>query len=457
MMHIPEINLPELPCDVLQRASDALQLCSQNPIPEKNFPYPYIAPGGAYGTMWWQLDFSIALTGMRYLDYDFCRNGILNFVTAQKENGRIPLWGKDRLPEYNGERLQREEVSCLPKLFDAAWKIASSTGDREFIEQILDLTVKYLRWFQAARYDSRTGLFSAVFEETFIPHIGFAGEYAPVDLNTELLYGFLCTAKIARFCGKENLAEDLSRQAENLRQAIHDRLWNSQDKIFSGLMLHDDTFNTVRMASAFAALRCGIADEEQKQALLRLLTDPERFNWKNRPVSSVDMTDTAFAAITTQRYIGNPCWSGNVWTLINENTVRGLRDCGKNTLAAELAVETIKLFSNNFHEFYNPLTGDPGGVKKYAWSAGNCVDMLFSILFGIEFNAWENKIVIAPSFPQSWRGKSMTANNLHLPDGKTASIEVNCAETVKIKADIKMTDSCVKSYCGENTLQIYFV
>ena len=456
MMHLPEISLPELPEDFPGKAAETLRQCCKAPLPDKGFPNPYIAPGGAYGTMWWQLDFSIALGGMRFLDPSFCRESLLNFVTAQKEDGRIPLWGNDRLPEYNGERLQREGVSSLPKLFDAAWKIAQGTDEKEYLYQIFTLLLNYLNWFRKARYDEKSALMSAVFEETFLPYLGFAGEYAPVDLNIEVLHGLYCTSSLAGFLGEKEYERALFQQAEELKMAIREGLWNEEKGSFSAKRLQSGAFFPKEMASTFAALRRGVATERQKEKLLKKLLDPKHFNWGKRPLSSVDMTDRSFAAITAKQHFGNPCWNGNVWTLTNENAVRGLLDCGEKALAGELAAKTLELFYPTFCEFLNPLTGDPCGVLNYAWSAGACVDMIFSVLFGLTFDAWQKEIRLEPALPESWKNREISFKGLLLPNGDLISVKILCSGEPEISAEIKCSNGNIEKYKGKKRILIPF-
>lgn len=455
-MNIPVVKLPGIAGNVVKKAAEVLQLCSQAPLPSHNFPYPYIAPGGAYGTMWWQMDFSLALTGMRYFDYPLCHQGVLNFVTAQKEDGRIPLWGSDRLPDFKGERLQRENVSSIPKLFDAAWKIARWTDDPVYLQKIRKLLSDYLAWFDRARFDRSSGLYSGVFEETFIPYYGYSGEYAPVDLNIELLHALYCIKDLETVCKDRDPAKKLENKMEKLKMAIRQVLWDPEQEMFFPRMLKNNSFYHIRMASAFTALRYGVANDAQKKRLLELMTDPAHFNWKGNALTSVDMTDPVFAAITARNYFGNPCWSGNVWTVLNENAVRGLYDCGEKTLAAELTIKTIRQFRKTYCEFMNPLTGDPGGVIDYAWSAANCVDMLFTVLFGFDFDAWKKEIRIAPTFPADWNGKKMSVKNLKLPGGLVLGIDIKCGENAEIEVTVKNADDPVRIVRGKNELTVSF-
>ena len=58
--------------------------------------------------------------------------------------------------------------------------------------------MNYLDWWYKERYDSKTGQITSVFEETFIPYLGKAREYAAVDTNVEVYVGLIYTAKLAK-------------------------------------------------------------------------------------------------------------------------------------------------------------------------------------------------------------------------------------------------------------------
>lgn len=411
-----------------QRAVQVIESCRKKPISGQHFPHPFISPGGNYGEMWWQLDFSLALTGYRWIDHEFCQKGLLNFVSAQKADGRIPLWGNDRLPEYNHERLQREEVSSLPKVFDASSKILRWSTDQEVIETIYRMLCKYLDWWFRARWDERTGLISAVFEETFIPYYGFAGEYAPVDTNVEVAWGCCCTAEIARRLGDFETARKLLGRAADIRHAMNKYLWDDDRHAFFPLLLSEHHHGKVLMASTFDTFTMKIAEGARKHALLKLLTDKNRFGWTKRPLASVDRKDSAYTIINSKHYLGNSCWSGSIWTLINEGVVRGLHDCGEDELASELAGKTLLEFGSGYAEFLNPETGTGNGVEDYAWSAAQCIDMLLSQICGLDYNAQLSTFTISPSIPSSWTGKEFSISDLCLPGGSKLNISFESKE-----------------------------
>ena len=195
-----KISFPYVSQEHLDYAVHCLETCMQEDAKDFGFNYPYFTPGGMYGKQWWQLDSSLALCGYKWIDRQFANLSIKNFIESQKEDGRICLWGNDVLPgkEY-GENFpdQTEGASSLPKLFDVAYHVVKGCDDKEFKKATFNMMKKYLDWWFSARQDKKTGLITALFEETFVPYLGYAGEYAGVDTNVEVCVGCYYTAKLA--------------------------------------------------------------------------------------------------------------------------------------------------------------------------------------------------------------------------------------------------------------------
>lgn len=380
-------------------AFECLEDCKQSDAADFGFHYPYFTPGGAYGKQWWQLDSSLALSGYKWIDRSFAETALLNFIESQKEDGRICLWGKDILPKQvagNNFPKQHEGVSSLPKIFDVAYHILQGSSDTDLVSKTYGMMEKYLNWWYRDRYDPKTGLMTAVFEETFIPYLGSAMEYAAVDTNVEVYVGLIYTADIAERLEKKADAEALRKKAESLKSAINKVLWNERKGAYYPYDLRADKHIDCLMASTFYPLRMHIAGENQKIRLIALLKDEEHFNWNTIPLTSVSKKDPLFQT-TTGIYQGNASWSGNVWTLINEMIVRGLLDCGEKELATELALKTIYAFNNNCSEFINPFDGSGHGVLKYAWTASQYLELIIEIIFGIRSNMTEKEVCISPN------------------------------------------------------------
>lgn len=409
-----KINFPNIKQEEFDYAFECLDDCKQPDAAEFGFNHPYFTPGGQYGKQWWQLDSSLSLSGYKWADRSFCETALLNFIESQQPDGRICLWGNDKLPEQvagNGFPKQNDGVSSLPKIFDVAYHILKGTDDKKLISDTYSMLKKYLNWWYRDRYDNKTGLISAVFEETFIPYLGCSLEYAAVDTNVEVFVGLTYTAEIAK---KLNFLEDAKQfeiKAEKLKIAINKYLWNDKKGAYFPYDLIESKQIDCLMASTFYPLRMKIASPEQKNKLLTLLQDDEHFNWSTIPLTSVSKKDSIFTT-TRGEYQGNASWSGNVWTLINEMVVRGLVDYGENELAAELALKTVYAFNNKCSEFINPFDSTPHGVEKYGWSASQYLELIVEVIFGVTADFAQKEVRITPHLANSIKNENISLTGI---------------------------------------------
>ena len=438
-----QLTFPNITQKEFQHAFDNLAVCTRPNAPDYGFNHPYFTPGGGYTNTWWQLDSSLALTGYKWQDRKFAETCLLNFIESQKPDGRICLWGKDKLPEVESDRFskQREGVSSLPKLFDAAYNILLGTTDADLIENTYGMLKKYLDWWYNDRFDKETGLITAVFEETFVPYLGSAMEYTPVDTNVEVYVGLIYTAEIARWLNKTDDAADLQARAEALKNAINSVLWWEEKGAYYPYDLLTKKHVDFLMASTFNPLRMGIATPQQKEKLLSLMQDDEHFNWNTIPLTSVSKKDPQFV-VHTGVYQGNPSWSGSVWTMINEMVIRGLLDCGEKDLAAELTLKTLYTFNNNCQEFVHPFDGTGHGVVQYAWSSSQYIQLFVEVIFGIRSDARRKEVSISPNLPDALKNETISIADVMVFDGVYLDVTV---EKGRVRYNISDNSITVKA------------
>lgn len=430
--YIPKLTLFNIVNENFKKAFDVLEHCKVKEVPTYNFKYPFFAPGGAYGAQWWQLDSALALAGYKWIDQDFAEKGVLNFVLAQKENGRIPLWGFDKLPIGENHSVQSDEVSSLPKIFDVAFSVIKRSKDMEFIRKTYDMMKKYLDWWFCYRQDNETKLISAVFEETFIPYLGIANEVAPIDTNMEVAVGCCCVAKTAELLGKNEEKQYYINKQKEIQNAVNKYLWNEEKGAYYAYNLKEHKQDDCLMASTFMGLRLNTVSGERKNRLLNLMTDDSKFNWSLYPLTTVSKDDPCFTT-TKGFYQYNLSWSGNVWTLTNEGIIRALHDAGEDKYAAYLTLKTVEIFNNNFTEFANPFDATGHGILEYAWTASQYIELIIEQIFGIQFNSFENTVIIAPNLDESLKGEKMSIENIILPDGSAFSVFIDYSQEIKIK------------------------
>ena len=425
-------------------AIECMDVCKQNDAKEYGFNYPYFTPGGSYGKQWWQLDSSLALSGYKWIDRDFSETSLWNFIESQNADGRICLWGADELPKYvagGNFPKQRLGVSSLPKIFDVAYHILLGSTDIKLKKATYVMLKKYIDWWFDNRLDSDTGLITAVFEETFIPYLGYAGEYAAVDTNTEVYVGCHYTQALAENLGETTDADILKLRKEQLKQSINKYLWDDEKGAYYPYDVKEKKNIDCLMASTFFPFRLGIASPKQRERLITLLKNHEHFNWETIPLTSVSKKDKIFTT-TTGGYQGNASWSGNVWTLINEMVVRGLVDCKEEELAAELAFKTLSFFKSNCAEFINPFDGKGHGVEKYAWTAAQFIELLVEVIFGISYHADKNEILVSPKLSENLKNKHIALKELKLNSNVCMDIHIDSGNVT-----CTVSDDTVKVIC----------
>lgn len=422
-----KIVFPSVSQNDFEYAIKCLESCKQESAEKYGFNYPYFTPGGMYGEQWWQLDSSLALSGYKWVDRAFCERALLNFVESQKEDGRICLWGADLLPKKvaGGNVLEQTTgVSSLPKLFDVAYHILKGCEDRALKIKVYATLKKYLDWWFDNRQDKKTGLITAVFEETFIPYLGSSNEYAPVDTNVEVYVGCTYVELLAVELGNFSDAEKVRSKKAKLKDAINEFLWSEEKGAYYPYYVKEGKLGDVLMASTFYPLRMQIAPKERREKLIGLLTNNDYFNWNTIPLTSVSKKDDNFVT-TKGDYVGNDSWSGNVWTLVNEMVIRGLVDCQKNELASRLVYKTLLAFNGNLAEFINPFDGTGHGVLKYAWTASQYLELIIETIFGVDYSAKDKVVTISPNLTKKLKNDCLYIKGLNVTNNVLIDIMID--------------------------------
>lgn len=427
----PRVIVPGLSGEGFDEACAVLDACRLGPMPEKRLPFPSFSPGGYYHGDIWQLDFSLALLGERWLSEKSAEQMFLNYESFQREDGWIPLYSaSDRLPDAPHISKQKVGVSSLPRIFATGTALARRSLSPEFTLRCRRILDSCFRWWVDRRFDREIGLFSAVFEETFPPWPGRAGEWFPSDLNVELACACERMAELAENSGRHEEYEFYTAFRRDLVRAVNRRLWDDGRCAFAAWNRPEKCFGENIYVSTFAPLRGAVASAEHRSRLLALLLDETRFNWGRCPLTSADRLSPCFT-IVRGHYNGNPAWEGDVWLPPDEVAVRGLIDSGFPGPAAQLLWKSLSIFDRKFDEFLTPDSGEGQGAKQYAWTAALWIDLLLGTLFGIEIGTSEagSTVEIKPLIPPELEGKTAQLERLLLPDGRRLDVEISARAT----------------------------
>lgn len=413
---VPRIVFPGITQEQFSDAFVVLDECLVMDEPRYGFSYPFIAPGGHYGGCWWQLDASISMQGAKWVNQRFTENMLRGFSSVQRQDGRIPLYGHDKVPNF-------PEGSSLPKLFGAAYAVLKQSSDRELMRATYVCLKKYLDWWFTVRKDETSGLITGVFEESFPPFENQLKNTAQVDLNVEVVVGCDVVAKLARELGLSEDVKKYTKQRDDLKASINRYLWNEQLGAYFTYNVREKKHDVKLLCSTFDPMRMQIAVPTRVPTMLAMLTNDRYFNWGQNGLTSAAKTDPIYNE-TTGDYNGNPAWSGDIWTLRNEAVIDGLEAAGRYDLAAYLSLKTVKLFTNNYTEFLKPSDGSGHGVKRYAWSASQYIQILIENIFGVDYNGFTKTITLRPNLDKTLDGKTISLKQLLLPDGSRLNLSI---------------------------------
>ena len=416
---VPRITLPDIDQSAFADAFKVLDECLINNVPVHGFTEPVMGPGGAYGENWWQLDSSLTCDGAKWANQSFAEGVLSGFASVQSQNpdGRIDLWGG--APSRGMPAL----ASSIPRLFEVGYRIARRSSDDKVRRLAFEVLSKYLDWWLSpVKHDKQTGLITYAFEETFCEPIDTPQTMAPVDLQVAVAIGCAHVCELAEWVGEVDAANRYRKAFEDLKNAINKYCWDEEDGAYYNFNVKTMTRSKRLIVSTFDPLRLGIAPDERVVRLLEKLTDPVLFNWGIRPLTSLAMTEEDY--VEAEGPYDGRAWFGDIWTMRNLPVIFGLRDCGHDELAAQLAWDTVRIFNGNYAEYVTPSKGNGEGVMRYGWSASQYIQTVIEHVFGIEYDAVKKRLIIAPLLVPELRMRRIAIEGLRLPTPENSSLSV---------------------------------
>jgi len=410
---VPRLSLPGISQADFHDAFNVLDECLITNVPVHGFAYHVMAPGGAYGENWWQLDSSLNVAGAKWANQTFAENVMRGFfgIQAQVPDGHIPLYG-------GSVRGQPGCVSSVPRYFEAAYDVARRTSDTALRKEIYLSMRKYLDWWLSpVKTDPQTGLVTATAEETFSEPQLTPQTVAPVDLNVAVALGCHHVSHLADSLRRATEARKYADAFNALKKSINHYMWNEQADIYFNYNVKQKKQLHRLLCTTFDPMRLGIAPPQAVEKLIGKLLDPRLFNWGKLPVTSIAQTEPDYVEAAGP-YDGR-AWLGDVWTMRNMPIIDGLEDTGQHRLAAELTWQTIKAFNANYCEYLVPSSGAGEGVQRYGWSASQYIQAVIEHLFGIDYDHIEKRLRIVPHVPDELAGRQISISELILPpEGK---------------------------------------
>jgi len=209
-------------------------------------------------------------------------------------------------------------------------------------------------------------------------------------------------ARLFRRKGRADQAEQLEREAEQLRRAIDERFWMPDEEFYAQALDHRKIQVPSVTSNPGHLLWSGTLTPERAELVARRLLADDMFSgWGIRTLSSVSPNFNPMAY-----------HNGTVWPHDNSLIVAGLRRYGYDELATTV-MEGIFLAGEHFRyfrlpELYCGFTRDvryratpaeyPVSCTPQSWAAGSAILFVKAIL-GLEAKAWATRLQLRPRLP----------------------------------------------------------
>lgn len=382
--------------------------------PAGHLKHPFLVPGSLYSAEQWDWDSYWAARGLIHLAQELDDSTLLEKVIAhgqgnlrnlfehQAPNGALATMMTADNPDMFGcLREDGPEVNqAKPIVGQLALCVSEASDDFAWFSPYLEpLNRFFQRW--DSHYKSHSGLIvwgsDVAIGVDNDPTTYGRPDFSSANLLINCLFveDLQAGAKIAEALDHSELAARWRERAGELSRQIAEQCWDARDQFFytQDVQCTDRRAELIPWAepgmplswkslplrlqsfTGFLPLWCGAASQDQAEALLKHLQNPETFHAEHG-VRSLSKAEPMFSLAQSN----NPSnWLGPIWVMVNYFVWSGLRRYGFKEAASDLADRTLKLLEGDlvrhgaFHEYYHPDTGAPIMNKGYlSWNLLAC-------------------------------------------------------------------------------------
>lgn len=267
-----------------------------------------------------------------------------NFYNKQRDDGYIQRVYWESSGKIANEPTE-DEPMVNPPLF--AWielKNYKLTGDKDRLEKVLSILVKYYSWIEK---NMRTKWGNGLYYNTPLgsgmdntPREG-VGKGGYIDMSAQQALAAKCISEIAGVVNKDLIQKAFHDNYESLKMIINYNAWNSETGFYFDLK-QDGSLSSTKHIGAFWTLISQVADENKFNELKKHLINPGEF-WRPNLVPALSYDDLRYD-------VRGHYWLGSVWAPTNYMVVKGLEKYGEYNLAYRIAENHLK---NICYVYYN--------------------------------------------------------------------------------------------------------
>jgi len=347
--------------------------------------------------------------------------------------------------------------SELPLVGLASWHLYEVTWDKNVLKETLpaliandrhystldrdgDGLVESSIWSDVGTYDDGCRFwYAGGVKEAWAP---FSRRYVElVDLNTAHYLNRHYISLMASLLGDNALAYKYKLLAEQTKKCINKFMWDEEMGAYADLYGKKNAKSPCLSISCFFPLFTDIPNEKQRRRMVEVLTKKSTF-WGDIPLQTISRSERLFngqgKTPKDPEYLG---WRPNIANgALSLNlswfVAKGLVLSGYRSLAVEAFRRLVKVMTKDgfptLFERYNSYDGEGILGQLYGWD-GVIIDLLTSVVMGIEPDPVKKIIKISPCLPQDWDYARL--ENVKVGKGE---LSVECKRTKEGKYRLKV-------------------
>ncbi len=391
---------------------------------EGNYKRPFVCEGIGYFRAPISYSAQCHMLENRWMhDPELAQGSLLTFIDNQREDGGFR--GYIDVDHY------RQEMFYHANWGNALLQLDLIHPSSEYLESVYDGLAKYAAYFDRERDEEISGLYDidnhyetgqeymhryiAVDPRADQDHWGDVFRLKGVDVTVYVYELKRALGVVADRLGKTDAAELWRLEAEKIKSAINDKMWDPSQEMYFDVDPKTGKRTMVKAATCFYPYFTDIVDKTHRRGLMLHLLNPKEF-WTRYPVPSSSADDEFFASEPEWKGKRMNCpWNGRVWPMTNSHIAEALAssaitfaDQPLRRRTAEFIMKYVRMMFfqgdpryPNCFEHYNPFTGEPSvyrGIDDYQHSWVN--DLIIKYVGGIRPEEFS---VIVDPFPFNLR------------------------------------------------------
>lgn len=341
----------------------------------------------------WAWDSWKHAVALNYFNSDLAQDQVRAMFDFQDEMGMIAdCVYRDNVIEDANWRNTKPPLAAW-----AVWEIFNTTGDKEYVKEMMPKLENYHNWWYnyrdhdqnglceygstdgtliAAKWES--GMDNAVrFDETKIVQNnekGWSMNRESVDLNAYLFAEKQYLSKLAAAIDEEEKSKKFAHDADQLKKQIQEVFYDENSGWFYDIDLETKQFLKVLGPEGWIPLWTGAATPEQAAKAKELMMDTTIF--------ATFIPFPTLAADHPRFTPENGYWRGPIWLDQVYFAIKGLRNYGyieeadKFTNQVLNRLEGVKGADLPIRENYHPLTGKGLEAYHFSWSSAHLLMMM---------------------------------------------------------------------------------